>query len=251
MMPSHHLLGAGLALLLSLAAATEAAAVTIAGAVQTPGTYALGNNDRLLDAILHAQPSPDTYWLGAHYARRANVAPQARLKEGLLARLRDYLTADHDQEAVACLGKFEQELAKLPITGRQSQALDPEALDLDARANRRLQDGDSLVVPLRPPYIVIQGLVREELKLPYRHGRLAADYLAEAQRCAGANRSHVWIIYPDGTTRRIGIAYWNEEPVNLAPGARLLVPLAEGRWDDATPILNARMAEFLATQPLP
>lgn len=253
MMP--RLRGMGLALLLSLGA-LDAAAVTIdvQGDVLNPGAQVLGDRGRLLDAITQARPKADAFWLGAHYARRARAPEQAQLKAELLAGLRERrtsATSDRADDTAACLDKLAHKIISLPVTGRLPQTLDPYVLELDPRANRRLQEGDSLIVPARPSHIVIHGLVRHELRLPYRHGQLASEYLAQAERCAGADLSHAWLIYPDGTTRRIGVAYWNEEPANLAPGARLVVPLAEDRWDDAAHILNARMADFLATQPLP
>lgn len=229
---------------------SAAATIDIQGEVQTPGPLVLGEPSRLLDALTQAKPRAHAFWLGAHFARQARLPQQTQLKADLLADLQRQQAAASGDGA-QCLAQLEQTLTALPVTGRLPQPLDPVALELDPRANRRLQDGDRLRVPARPDHIVVLGLVRQELRLPYRHGQLAAAYLAQAERCPEADRSYAWVIYPDGQTRRIGIAYWNEEPVNLAPGARLFVPLAGKRWDNAPQALNGQIAEFLATQPLP
>lgn len=250
-----HFLRATLALLGALGATTTwAVTIHVQGKVEKPGAHTLVEHSRLLTAINQAQPGADVYWLGAHYARRAHLGPQAQLKADVLARLRARrmeAAKDHADDTLPCLDQLEQTLTGMPVTGRLAQALDPQTLDLDPRANRQLQEGDSLLLPTRPDYVLIQGLVRQELKLPYQHGQPASQYLAQAALCAGADRNHAWIIYPDGSTRRVGIAYWNEVPVNLAPGARLLIPVTEGRWDNAAHTLSTRTAEFLATQPLP
>ncbi|NOG30759.1 hypothetical protein HLB35_01395 [Halomonas sp. TBZ9] len=67
-----------------------------------------------------------------------------------------------------------------------------------------------------------------------------------------AESAHAWHISPQGQAERHGIAEWNNEPVLLAPGSRVVVEWpaqypsmgvnVERRW------VNERLPQWLAAQ---
>ena len=112
-------------------------------------------------------------------------------------------------------------------------------------------DGDSLVYPLRPSTVEVLGAVAQPCRLPYRAMQEARDYLRSCQPSAEAEQDYLWLIQPDGQTRRIGVAMWNlEEGHWPVPGSRILVPIKNDDLEPPTPELNQQLAEFLATQPV-
>lgn len=221
---------------------------TVRGEVAERGQFTLPEGSRVLDGIRQSRPLPTAYWLGAFFTRQAHVPDQESLKSAVLSKLRDRAKMEKSEDRT-CLINWILAVQAMPVTGRMMAEMDPAILDTEPKTNILLRTGDRLSVPTRPENILIQGLVEKEARLPYRYGLTAADYLRQVARCDEADPSFVWLIYPDGKTQQIGVAYWNEEPVRLAPGTRIYVPPSPPFWEQIDPDPNFAMARFLATQP--
>ncbi|WP_139685870.1 capsule biosynthesis GfcC family protein [Vibrio tasmaniensis] len=80
----------------------------------------------------------------------------------------------------------------------------------------------SLYLPQRPTSIQLMGAMKESVTMNLiEHGTLN-DYLdAFPNGFIGesADKSVVYVVQPDGVVQTIQFAYWNEQPVYLAPGA--------------------------------
>lgn len=237
---------------LLLLSSVSHAAVTVSGDVQVPGTVELPPGGRLSDVISVAVPNAESYWLAAALLRQSLLEEQARLKTGVLFDLqvlrREALIFDRPGRADLATRLYEQ-VSAMPVTGRQVTVLDPVAIEVGFARNVRLGDGDRLIYPLRVDEVEVLGAVAEPCRLPHVPRQEALDYLQGCTTLADAEADYLWLIQPNGVTRRIGIAPWNRESGQVpAAGSKILVPVKNDDLDPPIPELNQQLAEFLATQ---
>lgn len=80
----------------------------------------------------------------------------------------------------------------------------------------------SLYLPQRPTSIQLMGAMKESVTMNLiEHGTLNdyLDALPNGFIGESADKSVVYVVQPDGVVQTIQYAYWNEQPVYLAPGA--------------------------------
>ncbi|RON57419.1 capsule biosynthesis GfcC family protein [Pseudomonas frederiksbergensis] len=237
---------------LLLITSVSQAAVTVTGDVQVPGPVELPPGGRLTDVISVAVPNAESYWLAAGLLRQSLLEEQGRLKTGVLFDLevlrRTALLFDRPERADLALRLHEQ-VSRMPVTGRQVTVLDPVAIEVGFAPNVLLGDGDRLIYPLRVDEVEVLGAVAQPCRLPYVVQQEARDYLNDCPSLSDAEADYLWLIQPNGATRRVGIAPWNREHGQVpAAGSKLLVPVKNDDLDPPIPELNQQLAEFLATQ---
>jgi hypothetical protein len=239
------------ACLLFIAGACHAT-VTVTGDVANPGAVELPAGGRLLDVISVAQPNAESYWLAGVLLRQSLVEQQTRLKVGVLFDLdvlqRMAVLFDRPSRAALAVRLAEQ-VRRMPVTGRQVAVLDPVAVEVGFARNIRLDDGDRLIYPLRVDEVEVLGAVAESCRLPYQALQEARDYLQGCTPLVDADADYLWLIQPNGVTRRVGIAHWNRESGQIpAAGSKILVPVKNDDLEPPIPELNQQLAEFIATQ---
>ena len=235
--------------------AVAQSAVVVEGQVQRPGEYRVQPDTRLLQVIQAAGVTSDAYLISAAWLSRSHQSTQRGLKAGLVFDLRtahqDALLRD-DAHAAQLVARLLDRVNEMPVTGRRLGTLDPVRLEVQPRTNRLLEPGDRLVFPPRPHTITVTGAVAADCMLPFSGLRAAADYVADCPLHPDADTSWIYLIQPDGTVNRRGVAGWNREPPQtLAPGATVYVPLRAAMLRGRAEELNDDFAAFLATQPLP
>jgi hypothetical protein len=228
------------------------AAVTVTGDVANPGPVDLPAGGRLLDVINVAQPNAESYWLAGVLLRQSLVEQQARLKAGVLFDLdvlqRMAVLFDRPSRAALAVRLAEQ-VRRMPVTGRQVAVLDPVAVEVGFARNIRLDDGDRLIYPLRVDEVEVLGAVAESCRLTYQPLQEARDYLQGCTPLVDADADYLWLIQPNGVTRRVGIAHWNRESGQIpVAGSKILVPVKTDDLDPPVPELNQQLAELIATQ---
>lgn len=241
-----------LALCLMLLSGTGHAAVTVSGDVANPGAIELPPGGRLLDVISEAVPNAEGYWLAGVLLRKSLVEQQTRLKVGVLFDLDvlQRMATLFDRPSRAALAqRMAEEVRQMPVTGRQIADLDPVALEVGFARNIRLDDGDRLIYPKRVDEVEVLGAVAEPCHLPYQPLLEAREYLQGCTILADAEADYLWLIQPNGVSRRVGIAHWNRESGQFpVAGSKILVPLKNDDLDPPLPELNQQLAEFIATQ---
>lgn len=229
--------------------------VQLSGAVAKPGTPTLKDHARLSDAALAAQPLPQAYVLGAAWLRPGLLESQQRLKAGVLfdlTSLQQRALQRGKQDLATLAGTMADWIRSMPVTGRRPALLDPRALEVNPPKNLPLMDGDRLYYPRRPDFIRVVGAVRQACTLPLVPLQDARRYLQACASTRLADLDWIYVIEPDGRVFRQGIALWNrKEPLSLAPGAVIYVPLRESAASVIDPTFNQDLADFLATQILP
>lgn len=228
------------------------AAVTVTGDVANPGPVELPAGGRLLDVISVAIPNAESYWLAAELQRQSLLEEQERLKAGVLFDLqvlqRMALLFDRPSRAALAV-RLAGEVSQMPVTGRQVAVLDPVAVEVGFARNMRLDDGDRLNYPKRVDEVQVLGAVAEPCRLPYQPMQEASEYLQGCSTLDDADADYLWLIQPNGVSRRVGIAAWNRESGQIpAAGSKILVPVKTDDLDPPVPELNQQLAEFIATQ---
>ncbi len=90
------------------------------------------------------------------------------------------------------------------------------------RASTSQTQAFSLYLPQRPTSIHLMGATKESVTMNLiEHGTLNdyLDALPNGFVGESADKSVAYVVQPDGVVQTIQYAYWNEQPVYLAPGA--------------------------------
>lgn len=229
--------------------------IEVLGAIPSPGEREIVEGLRLGDLLGQLRIDPLGYWLGASWQRENLKQEQQRLKAGILfdlIQLRRLALLQNEPGMANAALQLNEQVSRLPVTGRRFNRLDPLAVELNAAHSPKLQGGDRLIFPARPDSIRVIGAVSSDCTLPFATLQQAYRYAQQCPALAEADPDYLYLIQPDGQVSRLGIALWNrEEADSPAPGAVLLVPLDAARVDAITPDLNRELAQFIATQPLP
>lgn len=237
---------------LMLLASASQAAVTVSGDVANPGPIPLPPGGRLLDVISEAVPNAEGYWLAAGLLRQSLIEQQTRLKVGVLFDLEvlQRMAVLFDKPSrVALAQRIAEEVRQMPVTGRQIADLDPVAVEVGFARNIRLEEGDRLIYPKRVDEVQVLGAVAAPCQLPYQPLQEAREYLQGCSILDDADADYLWLIQPNGVSRRVGIAHWNRESGQFpVAGSKILVPLKNDDLDPPLPELNQQLAEFIATQ---
>ncbi|MEG2794305.1 MAG: capsule biosynthesis GfcC family protein [Pseudomonas sp.] len=233
-------------------AGVSQAAVTVTGDVANPGPVELPAGGRLLDVINEAVPNAEGYWLAGVLLRQSLLEEQTRLKAGVLFDLdvlqRMALLFDMPSR-VALAQRLTEQVRQMPVTGRQIADLDPVAVEVGFARNIRLDDDDRLIYPKRIDEVEVLGAVAEPCHLPYQPLQEAREYLQGCSILSDAEADYLWLIQPNGVSRRVGIAHWNRESGHIpVAGSKILVPVKNDDLDPPLPELNQQLAELIATQ---
>ncbi|MBJ8710013.1 capsule biosynthesis GfcC family protein [Citrobacter freundii] len=238
-----------MALLLSLSAASVFAAgnvkVMIAGSAEPK---ILTGAEHLLDLVGQPRLS-NSWWPGAVISEERATMEAGRQQQALLARLAT-LGAEESGDDAEAINTLRQQIQALKVTGRQKINLDPDVVRVSERGNPPLQGNYTLWVGAQPTHITLFGLLSHPGKQPFMPGRDVASYLDGQSRLSGADCSFAWVIYPDGRTQKVPVAYWNKRHVEPMPGSIIYVGLSDAVWSSTPDEINADILRTL-TQRIP
>ena len=191
----------------------------------------------------------NSWWPGAVISEERATTEAERQQQALLARLAT-LGAEESGDDAAAINALRQQIQALKVTGRQMINLDPDVVRVSERGNPPLQGNYTLWVGAQPTHITLFGLLSHPGKQPFMPGRDVASYLDGQSRLRGADRSFAWVIYPDGRTQKVPVAYWNKRHVEPMPGSIIYVGLSDAVWSSTPDEINADILRTL-TQRIP
>ncbi|GAB5073679.1 capsule biosynthesis GfcC family protein [Citrobacter sedlakii] len=237
------------ALLLSLSASSVIAAGTVkvfmAGGEEAK---TLTGAEHLIDLV--GQPRlANSWWPGAVISEEQATATALRQQQALVARLAA-LSAEESGDDAAAINTLRQQIQALKITGRQHITLDPDVVRVSERGNPPLQGNYTLWVGAQPTEVTLFGLLSHPGKQPFMPGRDVTHYLDGQNLLSGADRSYAWVVYPDGRSQKVPVAYWNKRHVEPMPGSIIFVGLDDSVWSSEPDALNADILHTL-TQRIP
>jgi protein involved in polysaccharide export with SLBB domain len=192
------------------------ASITVRGEVVHPGTYGIRPGEKLSSIILRAGGfSEAAYPYGCVLERIEVQRLEQRSYGELIERVRQQqatlkLTAtsskDADQtlSAESALVQWQTTLDNLmssPPNGRVTVQI---SSNIHSWANTSrdvaVRDGDILIAPKRPSYVLVQGQVYGPTAVAYRPGKSTRWYLTQAGGTTNmANRKAIFVVHADGT----------------------------------------------------
>jgi protein involved in polysaccharide export with SLBB domain len=217
--------------------------VTVRGEVQHPASYGIQPGERLSELLQRCGGfTPQAYPYGAVLIRREVRDLEMTSHTELVNRIKkeaSYLKTlpegDADQKnakltAVAQTETTLQQLETTPPIGRVLIHIPSDTRNWDkSAADVQLRDGDELVIPKKPNYILVSGQVFNPTAVSYVAGRSAKWYLSQSGGLTQiADKSAVFVIRADGSvlSAKNNSTFWSGDPMNAAlkPGDSIIVP---------------------------
>ena len=220
------------------------ASITLRGEFAHPGSYGIRPGERLSSVIERAGGfAPGAYAYGAILMRTEVQKLEQKSYSELVQRVREQqaslkLTAsstpDPDQRlsAESAFVQWQTALTDLmnsPPTGRVTIQISSDIRSWqDTPRDITLRGGDTIVVPKRPSYVLVQGQVYGPTAVAYRPGKSARWYLLQAGGWTNmANKRATFVIRADGTVIGNHGSFWASGgglDVSLRPGDTVVVP---------------------------
>ncbi len=212
------------------------ATVKVEGEVVHPGTYGIQVGEHLSDVLARAGGlQPNAYPYGAIFQRaeireieqknRAQLINDAQEQGGALGA-----TADDPLAKNAALAQWHQTLRNLqtmPPVGRLVIHISPNKSWTHSQADVQLRDGDSIYIPKKPNFVLVQGAVYNQTGITFKAGKSAQWYLHQAGGpTSSADKKNIFIIRADGTVAGgpKGLFTGGALDSEMRPGDLIMVP---------------------------
>jgi polysaccharide biosynthesis/export protein len=220
--------------------------VAVRGEVQHPASYGIEPGEHLSSVLKRCGGfTPQAYPYGAVLVRREVRNLEMTSHTELVNRIQreeTYLKAlpesDPDQKnakltAVSQVETTLQQLESTPPIGRVVIHFPSDLKGLDklkgSTADVPLRDGDELIVPKKPNYVLVNGQVFNPTAVSYIPGRSAKWYLSQSGGLTQiADKNAVFVIRADGSvlSAKNNSEFWSGDPMSavLKPGDAIIVP---------------------------
>lgn len=213
------------------------ATVTVDGEVVHPGTYGIQEGERLSDVIARAGGfRADAYPYGAIFERveirelaeknRAQLLTQAKDEGGSLSGGGITDVVAHEA-SVAQWRDTVQKLQTTPPVGRMVIHISGRKDWLHTPSDVLLRAGDSVYIPKKPNFVMVQGAVYNQTAISFRSGKSASWYLHQAGGATSTgDKKNIFIIRADGTVAGGAKGLFNGGALEstMLPGDMIMVP---------------------------
>jgi protein involved in polysaccharide export with SLBB domain len=220
------------------------ATVTLRGEVQHPGTYGIGPGESLSSVLEKAGGfTSQAYSYGIVLTRREVRDLEMHSHQELVTRVKAEETqlkalpendADQKNLKLTAIAQTETTLTQLQTNlpvGRVVIHTAPDAKSFDRRAESTpLRNGDVIIVPKKPNYVVVQGQLFNPTAVGFVAGRSANWYLGQAGGYTQlADKKAAFVIRADGSVlaaKNNNSKMWSGNPMDsvLMPGDMIVVP---------------------------
>lgn len=206
-------------------------------------TYLYKDNPRLTDVLGPVALQQDWYWSSAAVFKlgsQTNDSMRNAATEQLIESSRK------DTKNQASYQKIIAQLKSWRLATRIDISIDYELARIEMRNNPAFSDGKYVIdLSTRPTNVYVVGAVSTQTKLNFSENTCLTDYLNEVSTLKIASKDFVYLIGPDGSVDKAGIAYWNSKCVLLMPGTQIYVPLAENPIFSDAATLNQSVVMLL------
>jgi len=218
------------------------ASVVLRGEVQHPGTYGIRPGERLSSILERAGGFLATaYPQGSVLMRREVFELQTRSKEDLIRRIEQDAAninvsldtsgseaAALTQAAIQQRERVLQGLRQTPVSGRLVIRLQRDLSNLAGSPDDiELRDGDTLLVPKRPDFVVVTGQVYNSNAITFMPRKNVGWYLKRAGGPTGlADAKRIFVIRASGeVVSGTSSGWWGGiESERVEPGDTIVVP---------------------------
>jgi polysaccharide biosynthesis/export protein len=218
--------------------------VKISGEVRYPGTYRLGEGERVSDLIMRAGGFlPDAYFFGAKYtSRKARIIQQQSIDKLIdELEIRSQLNLSHEaqtaasKEAMEAVKAGQQPMRLLLEKMRTIRAEGRVAIKLADLGSFRgsdfdfeLENGDTLDIPKRPNFVAAVGSVYSPSAYLHEPNKTLAYYLDKSGGpTKSADVKHTYVLRANGEviSKMQGSRLFSRfESNKLMPGDTIVVP---------------------------
>jgi polysaccharide export outer membrane protein len=212
------------------------ATIKVDGEVVHPGTYGIQEGERLSDVLARAGGfRADAYPYGAIFERvqireveeknRAQLVAQAKQEGGGLGA-----GADDPLAKEASLVQWRDTLNKLqstPPVGRLVIHISSSKSWVHSSADIQLRAGDSIYIPKKPNFVMVQGAVYNATGISFRPGKSAQWYLRQSGGpTSAADKKNIFIVRANGTVNGGPKGMFSGGALDAAmqPGDMIVVP---------------------------
>jgi protein involved in polysaccharide export with SLBB domain len=213
------------------------ATVTVDGEVVHPGTYGIQEGEHLSDVIARAGGfRSDAYPYGAIFERveirelaeknRAQLLTQAK-DEGSTLGGGGITDVVAHEASVAQWRDTVQKLETTPPVGRMVIHISSRKDWVHTPSDALLRAGDSVYIPKKPNFVMVQGAVYNQTAISFRAGKSGNWYLHQAGGATSAgDKKNIFIIRADGTVAggSKGMFSGGALESTMLPGDMIMVP---------------------------
>jgi len=210
--------------------------VQISGEVRYAGTYSFLRGEHLSQLLVRAGGLTDIAYPYGTVFLRSSVAAiekagnqrvadevQRQLLAGV-ARSNGQTSALSPQALEAAEG-FVTQLRQQKALGRISIIADPSVLAAHPDQDPILEPGDSIYIPQRPSTVTVMGDVMQPGSYPFDPAGNAENYVELAGGYGdNAEDDLTYVVYPDGTARRLDSSWLAFGSKAIPPGSVIYVP---------------------------
>jgi protein involved in polysaccharide export with SLBB domain len=217
------------------------ASIAIKGEIKRPGTYGIRPGERLSSVLARAGGfQPAAYPYGAVLQRVQVRELEAGQQNEMILRVKGAQTEleilpDTDekqkQAKAAALQQYQTTLTELssnPPLGRVAIRISPNIKSwANTTADIEVRAGDTLVIPKRPSFVMVDGQVFNSTAVSYRPGKSAKWYLSQSGGPTQmADRKAIFVIRADGSVIGTREDFWSGNSLGavLQPGDTVVVP---------------------------
>ncbi|WP_445773112.1 capsule biosynthesis GfcC family protein [Shewanella sp.] len=194
------------------------------------------------DVIANAEPQP-IYWLGSALYDISTQRLFQQKQTNILNLLKTQYEDIDKPNNIKALKSLSSWVANNQFLERQFIPLDYDAIRLKNELDPLLAGKYLLALESKPQDILVLGAVAQNGPQPFVVRQGASQYLDKAQPLAHSENSFAWLIQPDGKQQKYPIAYWNQQHIDIAPGAIIYLDFDGVR--DNEPALNQQILELL------
>ena len=229
--------------------------VTVAQSVYSNSTVSLTyvSPPRLVqvikDSLSNAQLSSEQsnplpiYWLGAGLYDASTEAALLTQRQQILNALKTQYSDMGKPDHIQALKTLATWIVNNQFLQREFIPLDYDAIRLKEELNPLLQGKYLLTLPRKPQDVLVLGAVTQNGSQPFVVRQNASQYIENAMPLKASKNSFAWLIQPDGEIVKYPIAYWNQQHIDIAPGAIIYLDFDGVR--DNEPALNQQILELL------
>jgi protein involved in polysaccharide export with SLBB domain len=236
--------------------------VKVDGEVVHPGTYGIQDGERLSDVIARAGGfRSGAYPYGVIFERLEIRELEEKNRARLISETKQEggpLSAEDAVSRTASLAQWRDTLQKLettPPVGRVVIHIASGKAWMHTAADVQLRAGDSVYVPKKPNFVMVQGAVYNQTAVAFRPGKSASWYLHQAGGAtSGGDKKNIFIVRADGTVAAGPKGMFNGGVLESAmqPGDMIMVPskaLGGGfKWKETLQVAQLVSAVGIAVQ---
>jgi protein involved in polysaccharide export with SLBB domain len=223
--------------------ALEKRFISISGEINFPGRYIIKEGERLSSVLERAGGFTEKAYLrGAVFTRERMRKLQQKTLDEIILRLQKKLLAEGVETKNTELQqkqRFIDYLKKLKATGKMSIELMHLRLLKGSKYDIRLEQGDSLFIPVKKDVVDVAGAVMSQGGFTYSDNLTYKDYIEMAGGYTKhADKDNVYVLKVDGSAKKLskGFINWNytksrweiigfgERAEKIEPGDTIVVP---------------------------